>query len=129
MKSIDLQGFKILVAEDNKENLDYIKMALENSGGTFFWAKNGQEAVAICQDHQDINLIIMDGMMPVLTGYDATFKIREFLPDIPVVILTAYVNTTSISEAVRAGCNDYLAKPIGIEELYAVLQKWLPGRS
>jgi CheY-like chemotaxis protein len=68
---------------------------------------------------------MMDGMMSQMTGYDATREIRKFRPDVPIIMLTAYVSQASIRDAVMSGCNDYMAKPIGPEELLTMLQKWL----
>jgi CheY-like chemotaxis protein len=70
-------------------------------------------------------MIIMDGMMPLKTGYDATREIRNFRPELPIILLTAHVSQGSIRDAVLSGCNDYLAKPIGPKELLTVLKKWL----
>ena len=90
---------------------------------------SGDQAVKLAEAHPEIGLIFMDGMMPVMTGYDAARSIRKFRNELPIVILTAYVSQESIRDAVMSGCNDYLAKPVGQEELMVTLRKWSSGKS
>ncbi len=118
-------GATILIAEDDDTNFEYIVQTYKSTGLVILRAKNGEEAVIMCADHPEIRMILMDGMMPVMTGYDATREIRKQRPDLPVVVLTAYVSHESIRDAVTSGCNDYLAKPIDPEELLVVLKKWM----
>ena len=118
-------GYTILVAEDYKPNFEYIRNTFRHTGLTILHAVNGQEAIDCCRDHPEISVILMAGRMPVMTGYDATIEIRKFQTEVPIVVLTAYVSSTSIREAVLSGCTDYLAKPIGTEEQLTVLKKWL----
>ncbi len=125
MEKVKLPGYTILVAEDDDTNFEYIIQTLQTTELTILHAVNGQEAIDFCYKHPEIRLILMDGIMPVKTGYDATREIRIFRPNLPVIILTAYISQESIRDAVMSGCNDYLAKPIGPEELHAVLKKWL----
>jgi CheY-like chemotaxis protein len=115
----------ILVAEDDELSFRYLQKALEPTGLTMLRAANGEEAVQQCRDHPEIRLVFMDGMMPWKTGYHAAREIREFRPSLPIVILTAYVTPASMHEAIASGCNDYLAKPIGIPELHSAIQKWV----
>ena len=121
----DFTGFTILIAEDLLSNAEYLQITLRKTGAEILSAANGDEAVKFCRDHPEINLILMDGMMPVMNGFDASRKIREFNTSIPIIVLTAYVSTTTIHETVDSKCNDFLAKPIGPEELFVVIKKWL----
>ncbi len=115
----------ILIAEDDDTNFDYISQTYRNTGLIILRAENGKEAIECCASHPEIRMVLMDGMMPVLTGYEATREIKKSRPGLPVIVLTAYVSQESIREAVTSGCNDYLAKPIGPEELITMLNKWL----
>ncbi len=124
-ETLTYEGATILIAEDDDTNYEYIVQVYKNTGLTILRAVNGEEAVALCNGHPDIRMILMDGMMPIMTGYDATREIRKTRPDLPVVVLTAFVSHESIRDAVMSGCNDYLAKPIGPEELLMVLKKWM----
>ena len=125
METISFQSHSILVAEDNDDNFEYIWHTLKNTGVNILRAKDGREAVSIVKENPAIDLILMDGMMPEMTGYEAAIEIKQMRSDLPIVILTAFVDHSSIREAVMSGCNDYLAKPIGVEELKATLSKWL----
>jgi CheY-like chemotaxis protein len=117
--------YTILIAEDDDSNFEYIQQTFRSTGLTILHAANGLDAVTICKTHPEIKLVLMDGMMPVMTGYEASREIRKTRPGLPIVILTAYVSQDSIREAVMGGCNDYIAKPIGPEELLSLLKKWL----
>jgi CheY-like chemotaxis protein len=125
MESINYTGSTILVAEDNETYYEYVRQVFLNTGLTLLHAINGQEAIDLCRDHPEIRMILMDGLMPVMNGYDATREIRKIRPALPIVLLTAYVSQISIRDAVASGCTDYLAKPIGREELLTVLKKWM----
>lgn len=125
MENLNYTGYTILIAEDNESNYEYLRQTFKPTGLTILHASNGKDAIESCLTHPEIKLILMDGMMPVMTGYDATREIRKFRPELPIVVLTAYVSQTSIRDAVASGCTDYLAKPIGKEELLSVLKKWL----
>ena len=125
METMNYTGYTILIAEDNESKFEYLRQTLKPTGLTILHASNGKDAIDHCLAHPEIKLVLMDGMMPVMTGYDATREIRKFNPELPVVVLTAYVSQTSIRDAVASGCTDYLAKPIGKEELLSVLKKWL----
>ncbi len=127
MEELKFTGQTILVAEDDDTNFDYITQTYRSTGLNILRAENGEEAVDRCKTDPEIRMVIMDGMMPLKTGYDATREIRKFRPGLPIILLTAYVSQDSIRNAVTSGCNDYLAKPIGPEELLSVLKKWLVG--
>jgi len=128
MGTTDFKDRTILIAEDNDENFTLVHHTYKPTGVNIFRAKNGIEAVSLCRDHPEIELVLMDGMMPLMTGYDATREIRVFRPELPVVVITAYVNPASLQAAVAGGANDYLAKPIGVQELMSILKIWLPPR-
>jgi len=119
----DFTGFTILIAEDNLSNAEYVEQTLHKTGAAILNAINGEEAVELCSAHPEINLVIMDAMMPKMNGFDSARHIRQFNTSVPIIVLTAYVNTDAIRETVDAKCNDFLAKPIGPEELFAVIKK------
>ncbi|MEI8005903.1 MAG: response regulator [Bacteroidota bacterium] len=125
MKIPDFTGFTILIAEDNLQNAEYVQITLDKTGAVILSATNGEEAVELCSGHPEINLVLMDAMMPKMNGFDAARQIRKFNTSVPIIVLTAYVSTTTIHETVDAKCNDFLAKPIGPEELFMIIKKWL----
>jgi len=122
-----LSGFTLLIAEDDYHTVVYLKETLKKSGIKIITAQNGREALELVQKGTPIDLIFMDVMMPMMTGFEATRRIKQVNNKIPVVILTAYVGQDSIRQAVASGCNDYLSKPLNLKVVQAIAQKWLTG--
>jgi len=128
METPDFSSFTLLIAEDNEQNYQYFELALKATGIKIIRAKNGAEAITQCQtSHPD--LVLMDAMMPEVSGFEATRLIKATHPALPVIMLTAYANPSSIREAVSVGCNDYMAKPITKDILFSYIHKWLIGTS
>jgi CheY-like chemotaxis protein len=119
-----LKGIKILVAEDNKMNQMLLEMLLEESSVYLDFAKDGQIALKKFKEN-DYDLILMDIQMPYMNGYEATEEIRRIDADIPIIALSANVMQEDIDKALAAGMNDWLAKPIEVEKLYAVLLQYI----
>ena len=113
----------ILVAEDEDSNYLLVK-AILNKEYNLLWAKNGREAVSIFEK-QDIDLILMDIKMPIMTGIEALTEIRQESRSIPVVMLSAYVFDSDIEIARLAGASDYLSKPVSVKQLKDTLNKYL----
>ncbi len=120
-----LEEYKILIVEDEEINFLFIKEVLSRTGikCNILEATNGQEAVDVFKRNSDISLVLMDLKMPVMNGYDATRKIKQINPDIPVVIQTAYTLEEERQKSKDAGCNDFITKPIKIKELKEVLNR------
>jgi len=115
---------KILLAEDNEINAIVFASFLEEWGCSCTVAVNGAEAVSqVHRGHYDG--ILMDIYMPVLNGNQATRKIRAFNPTIPIVALTASTREEDIREALHAGVDDYLLKPVNSSSLFNLLLKYL----
>ena len=120
------RGMRILVVEDNKINQQVIRGLLEKGEIDVSVAENGQEAInAITKDSFDA--VLMDLQMPVMDGLQATQKIRRNskFKDIPIIALTANVFQTDVEKCFAAGMNDHLAKPVKLDELFAMLSKWI----
>ncbi|USD62063.1 response regulator [Vibrio sp. SCSIO 43140] len=113
----DRKHFKILVVEDNKVNQQIVSLNLKKLSIDFVIANNGQEAVDIYQQqHSSIGLVLMDCMMPVLDGFEATKAIREFeksqeIKQTHIIALTASVLDDDIKKCYDSGMDDYLPKP------------------
>ncbi|HEY4785166.1 MAG TPA: response regulator [Bacteroidales bacterium] len=103
----------ILVADDNYTCYILVKEILNETKAKLIYADNGLKAVMMCRT-KSIDLIIMDLRMPVLDGYSAVIQIREFLPHIPIIAVSACAMKTDIIRCKQAGFDDYLAKPIEI---------------
>lgn len=117
---------KILIVEDNPQNMRLIEMSLGSENYTLLEAINGKDAWEICQkEHPD--LIIMDIQLPKMSGLDVTRKLRE-LPEFnqtPIIAITAYAMQEDEEKALDAGCNAYLTKPIKARDLPELIAKML----
>jgi CheY-like chemotaxis protein len=114
---------KILVAEDNDSN--YVLMTyLLKKDFEFDRAVNGKVAVEMAEANA-YDLILMDIKMPIMDGLEATRKIREKMPDLPIVALTANAFDSDRAAAEAAGCNGFLSKPVNRDECITLLKKIL----
>lgn len=123
-------GARILVAEDNAVNQDVARAYLEELGCHATVAGDGEVAVALCRE-QSFDLVLMDCMMPRLNGLEATAAIREFeasepdRPRLPIIALTASALQGERERCLAAGMDDFLPKPLPLNELRAMLTRWL----
>ena len=115
----------ILIAEDEEMNFLYMKTVLSDKNITILHATDGQKAIEICRSHPEIDLILMDIKMPVINGFEATRKIREFRPELPIIAQTAYVLSEDRQKAFQSGCNDYLVKPVNFLTLKERIRRLL----
>lgn len=109
----------ILVAEDDDYNYKFIETVLRRADFKVIRAENGVEAVNICYNNSDVSLVLMDLKMPVMGGIEATKQIKNFLPNLPVIALTAFVSTEDEQEAFLCGCEEYIKKPVDRTHLLA----------
>lgn len=117
-----LKGKTILVVEDVEWNSTYLKILLNMlEAKKVLLAKDGAEAVSICKQHSEIDLVLMDIQMPEMNGYIATQRIREFNPDLPIIAQTAYVMPDEKDKCFEVGCNGFISKPIRKDELIRVI--------
>jgi len=120
---------KILIVEDNPQNMKLVLMALRPHGYTLLEATDGEEALEIAvRDKPD--LIMMDIQLPKVSGLEVTKRLRQMpaFGYIPIIAVTAYAMKGDREKFIGAGCDAYLAKPIDIRELPIVIQKMLSGR-
>ena len=115
---------KIIIAEDDTTSVDYLNYILKNISEKILHAKNGVEAVQLFKDNPDTDLILMDVRMPEMSGLEATQKIREFNKEIYIIAQTAYAHAGYKAEALNAGCNDYITKPVIKENLMEKIRKF-----
>ncbi|MEW5846144.1 MAG: ATP-binding protein [Bacteroidota bacterium] len=121
------KNYTILIAEDEDSNFIYLRDFLTLKGLRIIRAKNGFEAVNICSSNS-IDLVFMDIHMPKMNGYEATRRIKEKYPNIPVVAQTAYALPLEREKCLEAGCIDYLSKPISLEKLVDIIERLLMNR-
>ena len=119
--------YTILIVEDEEVNYLYLDTLLEDFELNLITlhAKHGQEAVEICKENNEIDFILMDMKMPIMTGFEATKLIKEFRPDLPIVAQTAYSTNDEKEQAFSAGCDDFISKPISEETLNEIMNKYL----
>lgn len=118
----------VLVVEDHADTRLMIKTLLELRGGvSVIEAENGEMAVALAENLL-FDLILMDGSLPLLNGYEATRRIRKSacgMGAVPIVFLSGHALPANEAEAIAAGCTDYLVKPFDFEEWDRVLDRHL----
>ena len=108
-------------------NVFALSSALEEKGMVVLAAENGRKALEILDATPDINLVLMDIMMPEMDGYEAMTAIRKKakFKNLPIIALTAKAMKGDRQKCIDAGANDYLSKPIDIEKLLSLMQVWL----
>ena len=110
-------NINILVVDDEKTIVDVIEVYLKKEGYTVFTASNGTEALKIFNDKK-INLIILDLMLPDISGEEICKKIKNQI-DIPIIMLTAKVNEDDVLNGFKQGADDYVIKPFSVKQLIA----------
>ena len=121
------KGKRVLITDDDHRNIFALKNALENKGVEIIVAENGIECLSLLQVEKDLDMILMDIMMPELDGYETMRHIRsnpEF-KSIPIIALTAKAMKGDREKCLEAGATDYISKPINLEQLFSVMRVWL----
>ena len=120
----ELKRLKILVAEDDNISRMLILKVLKEYSDEILTAYTGLEAVEICRNNPDLDLILMDVQMPEMDGYTATVEIRKFNKDIIILAQTAFALQGDKEKTIESGCNGYISKPIKKTELSSKLQHY-----
>jgi tubulin-specific chaperone A len=113
--------------DDDSRNVFAITSVLEERGLNVISAGNGREGIDRLQAHPEINLVLMDVMMPEMDGYEAIGIIRKIprYEHLPIIALTAKAMKEDRDNCIEAGANDYLAKPVDSQKLLSLLRVWL----
>lgn len=119
------ENLKILIAEDDEPSSMLISLTVEALSRKIITARTGIEAVNICRNNHDLDLILMDIQMPEMNGYEATSQIRQFNKEVVIIAQSAYALSHDRQKAIDAGCNDYISKPILKDDLLLLIQKHL----
>ncbi|PHQ57259.1 MAG: hypothetical protein COC16_01545 [Lutibacter sp.] len=118
----------MLIAEDEEVNYIYLETLIKELfelNCEIIHAKNGKEAVEVCKENSAINLVLMDLKMPVMNGYEATRRIKELRPNLPIIAQTSYSRNEEKEKAIFEGCDGFISKPISLETLKMALDKLL----
>ncbi len=120
------EGLRLLLAEDNEVNIELAAELLERVGIAAVVARDGAEALELLQ-REKVDGVLMDCQMPVLDGLSAARRIRSQARwrSLPILAMTANASLTDRDEALAAGMNDHIAKPVDVETFYATLARWL----
>jgi PAS domain S-box-containing protein len=113
----------ILIVEDDETSYNYLYRILNKTGLQIIRAISGYEAVNICDKQRHINLVLMDIQLPGMNGYQATQRIKEICPQLPIIAQTAHALQEDKQKSLDAGCNDYISKPIKRELLLSKIDQ------
>jgi HAMP domain-containing protein/signal transduction histidine kinase/CheY-like chemotaxis protein len=124
-----LDGATVLIIDDDVRNVFALTSALELQGMTVLYADNGADGVRLLGEHGDIDIVLMDAMMPDMDGNETTRMIRRNrrFAELPVVFLTAKAMPGDRESSLAAGASDYITKPVDLDELLEVMAAWVNG--
>ncbi len=121
---IEDSQLNILIVEDDEFSKILLEKVLRKIVKRLFKARTGVEAVELCRNNPDIDLVFMDIQMAEMDGYEATAQIRQFNKKVVIIAQTAFVQSGDRKKVMDAGCNDYIAKPIKISDLRTMIHKY-----
>lgn len=122
--------YNVLIVEDDDVSYLLLSEILSSYPLNLIRANDGEEAVNYFgQDQSNINLVLMDIKLPKINGYDATQRIKEINPSIPVIAVTAYAHSQGIIDCYNSGCDDFIAKPFDINKIIKLIENYLVLRN
>ena len=126
-KSVHLTGKKVLIIDDDIRNIFSIHAALEEYNIDILYSENGKDGINLLEENPDTDLVLMDIMMPEMSGLEAISIIRkkEKFKTLPIIALTAKAMKHNREQCIEAGASDYISKPVNLEQLYSLIQVWL----
>jgi CheY-like chemotaxis protein len=119
-----VKKLKILIAEDDKNSKFVLKEFTINLSKETLEVNSGMEAVELCFQNPDIDLVLMDIELPELDGYETTRQIRMFNKNVVIIAQTAFATKSDQEMAIAAGCNDYISKPFTQANLTEIIKKY-----
>jgi two-component system, cell cycle response regulator DivK len=125
MISKNWKGKVIQLVEDDEVSLEFLKELFEPYKLRLICSYNGQSAIEDCKSNADIELILMDVQLPILNGKDAMKEIKKFRPDLPIIAQTAFAMSGDKERYLQEGFDDYISKPINLQELISLISKYL----
>jgi len=117
----------VLVVDDDVRNLFALTTAFEKYNINAITAESGQEAMSILEERKDVDMVLMDIMMPEMDGYETTQKIRREHTNttLPIIAVTAKAMKGDREKCIEAGASDYITKPVKIDQLLSLMRVWL----
>jgi CheY-like chemotaxis protein len=121
-----LTGRWVLIVDDDIRNIFALTSALENQGLEVLHAENGKEGLSVLDSHPDVDVVLMDVMMPEMNGYETMRAIRQDprFATLPIIAITANALKEDRDKCLAAGASDYLPKPADLERLLELLRRW-----
>ncbi|MCI0664995.1 MAG: response regulator, partial [Acidobacteria bacterium] len=125
-----LAGYKVLIIDDDVRNIFALTSALETYNMEVLRAENGREGIEMLEKNPEVDVVLMDIMMPEMDGYETMQAIRklERFKSLPIIALTAKAMQADRDKCIEAGASDYIAKPLDMEQLLSMLRVWLYHR-
>jgi CheY-like chemotaxis protein len=122
-----LEGRKALIVDDDARNVFALTTALEAYGIDVLQAENGREGIEMLNQNPDVDVVLMDIMMPEMDGYETMQAVRriERFKNLPIIALTAKAMKADRNKCIEAGASDYIAKPLDMDQLVSMLRVWL----
>jgi two-component system cell cycle response regulator DivK len=118
-------GYTILIVEDNYMSFRLIQLLLKKNLVNILHADNGQKAIDMVNKHPEINLVLMDILLPVMNGFEATRVIKKMRPNLPVIAQTANTMDDDRHQCFDSGCTDYITKPIVFATLLEMINNYI----
>jgi CheY-like chemotaxis protein len=118
---------KVLIVDDDVRNIFALTSALESHDMDVVHAENGKDALKLLSENADIDVVLMDIMMPEMDGYETTAAIRQIegFENLPIIALTAKAMKADREKCIQAGASDYISKPLDVDQLLSLLRVWL----
>ncbi|HEY9783080.1 MAG TPA: HAMP domain-containing protein [Leptolyngbyaceae cyanobacterium] len=118
---------KVLIVDDDVRNIFALTSLLERYQMEVLYAENGKDGITMLQNHPEVNIVLMDVMMPEMDGYETMTAIREIdcFKSLPMIALTAKAMKGDREKCIEAGASDYITKPVDTEQLLSLLRVWL----
>jgi signal transduction histidine kinase/CheY-like chemotaxis protein/HAMP domain-containing protein len=122
-----LQGKKVLIVDDDMRNIFALTSALERYHMDISYAENGRDGIEALQANPDVDVVLMDIMMPEMDGFETTRHVRALdrFANLPIIALTAKAMKGDREKCIEAGASDYITKPVDVDQLLSLLRVWL----
>ncbi len=117
---------KILIAEDDETSILHLKLSLRAMEYELLFANNGADTITMCRQNEDLDMLLLDIKMPNVNGIEVIKEIRTYNKELIIIIQTAYYATDFEKEAMEAGCNEFLNKPVSKTILINTINKYFP---
>ncbi len=125
LNDFDFSGKSILIVEDTETSNRFYNAALSRTNAKLLWAIDGEEALVKLNDNDDIDVVLLDLNLPGISGFDVLKKIRKTDTQMSVIVQTAYVLSGEETACYELGADDFITKPIMLDQLLTSLQKHL----